>query len=251
MILFFTYHKVRAGDGAGGPEFYTVSRGQLSRQLDALAARRIRCVTPAKLLEPGAQNESGYVLSFDDATHDHYETVFPLLRERGLKAVFFIPTAKLNRPGYLSDAQLVDMARAGQTIGFHGHDHNRLDLLNDDEMRHQIGHSRLIIQGLTGETPWIFAPPGGFYNDHVREVALGFGAQLIRTMRWGHNRALDLSAVETIPVNRYTNDEKLEKIIEARSGRFLYLGKQAMKALVPSRAYERLRSLLFRIRRGN
>jgi peptidoglycan/xylan/chitin deacetylase (PgdA/CDA1 family) len=251
MILFFTYHQVRPGDGECGPEFYTVSRGQFARHLDALAARKISCVAPSALLETGGATGPRCVLSFDDATRDHYEVVFPLLRERGLSAVFFVPTAKLNRPGYLTGTQVLELARGGQTIGLHGHDHNRLDLLNDAEIRHQIGHSRLVLRELTGERPWIFAPPGGFYNEHVREVAHGFGAQLIRTMRWGYNRTLDLGAMETIPVNRYTNDEKMMKIIEGRSARFVYLGKQAMKALVPGRAYERLRSQLFRLQRRN
>ena len=74
------------------------------------------------------------------------------------------------------------------------------------EMREQIKRSREIIGNLIGEPPWLFAPPGGFINEHVREVALGFGVEVLRTMRWGYNQSPDRTGLETIPVNRYTDD---------------------------------------------
>lgn len=248
MIFFFTYHKIRWDDAVGTPEFYSVARSQFVRHLDVLVGAAIPGADAAGLLQPQPPNGPRYVLSFDDATLDHYETAFPLLRERGLRGVFFVPTGKLNRPGHLTNAQVQEMSRAGQTIGLHSHEHKRLDLLDDDEMREQFGRSKRILTGLTGAGSWIFAPPGGFINEHVREVALGFGAQAIRTMRWGFNEKLDLTAMETIPVNRYTDDRIFRKIIEQRQSRFLYFAKETAKTLVPAHAYERLRGLLFRLK---
>jgi peptidoglycan/xylan/chitin deacetylase (PgdA/CDA1 family) len=245
MIPVFTYHKVSAGDAGGGPEFYTVSRGQLARQLDALKFAGRRCVGAEALLEGREVTGENFILSFDDATQDHYDIVFPLLQKRGLHAVFFVPTAKLNQPRRLTDAQVRELACAGQTIGLHSHEHERLDVLDDDELREQFRMSRDIISNLIGGQPWIFAPPGGFLNEHVREVALGFGARAIRTMRWGYNQTLDLTALETIPINRYTDDRKFSRILTSRETPFMYSGKEAVKALIPARAYERLRSLLF------
>jgi peptidoglycan/xylan/chitin deacetylase (PgdA/CDA1 family) len=187
------------------------------------------------------------MLSFDDATADHAEIVLPLLRERKWTAAFFVPTAKLNKPGYLSNAQVQEMAREGHTIGFHSHEHRRLDLASDDQMREQISRSQQIVGDLIGAKPWLFAPPGGFLNEHIREVALGFEVKAIRTMRWGYNEQFDLTSLETIPINRYTDDAKFRHVMEARhQTRLMYIGKQAMKSLVPSRAYERIRNLLFK-----
>lgn len=247
MIPIFTYHKISDGDAGGGAEFYTVSRGQLVRQLEALATAARRCVGAEVLLESNSRTGEKFILSFDDATQDHYEIVFPLLEERGLRAVFFVPSAKLNQPRRLTDAQVREMARAGQTIGLHGHEHKRLDVLDDDELREQIRRSREIIGDLAGERPWIFAPPGGFLSEHVREVALGFGVRAIRTMRWGYNQNMDVTALETIPINRHTDDRKFLRILDSREIPFLYSGKQAVKALIPARAYERLRSTLFKM----
>ena len=245
MILFFTYHKIRRDDAADTPEFYTVARAQLTRQLDTLTTAGILGVAAANLLEQPKTASPRYVLSFDDGTLDHYEIVFPLMQERGLRAVFFVPTDKLNRPGHLTNAHVQEMACAGQTIGLHSHEHKRLDLLDDDEMRAQIGRSKRTLRDLTGADSWIFAPPGGFFNEHVREVALGFGAQIIRTMRWGYNESPDLTGMETVPVNRHTDDAKFQKIIQHRQSRLPYYAKEAAKTLVPARAYERLRGMLF------
>jgi len=248
MILLFTYHAVSSANDPKGRDFYAVQRRQLESHFKALGASGRECVPPAALRDQRGLPSRNFILSFDDATVDHAEVVRPLLRERGWKAAFFVPTAKLNKPGYLTDAQVRELANDGHTIGFHSHEHRRLDLASDDQMREQIRRSQQIVAELIGEKPWLFAPPGGFLNEHVREVALGFGVQAIRTMRWGYNETIDLTGLETIPINRYTDDGKFRRIIEARhQTRIMYFGKQAMKSLVPTRAYERIRNLLFKL----
>jgi peptidoglycan/xylan/chitin deacetylase (PgdA/CDA1 family) len=247
MILLFTYHKVSVGTEPGARDFYTVTREQLTKHFEALAATGRQCLSVSAVREQKPLPGNSFILSFDDGTADHIEIVLPQLRERGWTATFFVPTAKLNKPGYITDAQVRELAQAGHSIGFHSHEHRRLDLATDDQMREQISRSQQIVGDLIGGKPWLFAPPGGFMNEHVREVALGFGVEVIRTMRWGYNETLDLTALETIPINRYTNDAKFQKILQVRQTRYLYFGKQAMKALVPTHAYEKMRNLLFKL----
>ena len=55
------------------------------------------------------------MLSFDDATQDHFEVALPLLKRHGCRAIFFIPTSKLNRTGYMTAEQLRAVSRAGST----------------------------------------------------------------------------------------------------------------------------------------
>jgi peptidoglycan/xylan/chitin deacetylase (PgdA/CDA1 family) len=153
----------------------------------------------------------------------------------------------LNKPGYLTEAQVGELARAGHSIGCHSHEHRRLDLATDDEMREQIGRSQQILGDLLGGRPRAFAPVGGFMNEHLREVALGFGVEVIRTMRWGYNKTPDLTALETIPINRHTDDAKFREILAGRQTNHLYFGKEAVKAILPARAYEQTRTLLFKL----
>ncbi len=240
MILFLTYHKVVAPPD-GDPDFYTVSRDELARQLDALAAAGRSPMDVAALRTPGPPAAPQCFLSFDDGTPDHHQIVFPLLQQRGLRGVFFVPTARLNRSGYLSSAQVRELADAGHTIGCHSHDHQRMDVMSSEEIQRQLKTSQDILRDTIGVEPWIFAPPGGFTNAAVREAALRSGLRVTRTMRWGFNRQPDLTALETIPLNRHTREREFQKILEGRQSRLLYWGKEAAKAMVPARAYERLR----------
>lgn len=254
MILFLTYHKVSAAADRGDRDFYTVPRDVMITQIKETVAAGFQPLSINRLLtDEKAPSFPGlnYVLSYDDGTLDHYEIVLPTLQAAGLRGIFFVPTAKLNKPGHLTDSHVQEIAKAGHFIGFHSHEHRRLDTSKDDSLREQFKRSRGILGDIIGEAPWLFAPPGGFMNEHVREVALGFGVKTIRTMRWGFNHNPDMTHLETVPLNRHTNSGKFAKILQGKQPHLLYIGKQAAKAIVPLRAYERIRSWIFDIGRNN
>ncbi|MDB6123746.1 MAG: polysaccharide deacetylase family protein [Pedosphaera sp.] len=248
MIFLFTYHKVRESDSAGGNDFYTVSPDQLARHIAMLNAKGFQNLKIDELIRNPIQSGNKYILTFDDGTYDHYEIVFPLLQKNNCQGVFFIPTSKLNKPGYITNAQVRKLADAGHAVGFHSHEHQRLDLSPQEEIRRQITLSQQILYDITGVKPLIFSPPGGYLNARIREASLELGVQAIRTMRWGYNKKIDLIALETIPINRFTNDKKFLNILESHNSRFLYMGKEALKRLIPLRGYELLRNLLFKFK---
>lgn len=249
MIHFLTYHKVVAPSD-GDTDFYTVTCAQLRQQLQALADAGF---TPGQLERPEDWKKiSGkqFALSFDDGTADHFEVVLPVLKQFNLRGLFFIPTARMNRPGRLTDAQVRQMAAAGHVIGCHGHEHQRLDTLSETDMRHQLRKSRDTLVQIAGVPIRAFAPPGGFINSNIRATALDLGLDVIRTMRWGFNAQLDFTALETIPINRHTDARRFSKILEGKQPRLLYFAKQAAKTLVPARTYERMRGWIFKLGRG-
>jgi hypothetical protein len=75
--------------------------------------------------------------------------------------------------------------------------------------------------------------------------------EVIRTMRWGYNRTLDRTHIETIPINRHTDDAKFQRILTGHETHRLYFWKEAVKTVIPARAYERLRSSLFKVSNRN
>jgi peptidoglycan/xylan/chitin deacetylase (PgdA/CDA1 family) len=247
VILFLTYHRIQA-DGAPLPkrEFYAVTRTALAGHLRRLAAAGLRPADVATISAGVATGTRQCYLSFDDGTADHYELVLPLLREMNLRAVFFVPTAKLDRPDHLTRAQLRELAQAGQTIGCHSHEHKRMDILSAAEVRRQLDTAKKILEAETGAAPWIFAPPGGYANPTVRAAALEAGFRVIRTMRWGFNRKPDLTNLEAVPLHRYMTDRQFHRILAGRQSGLIYRGKELVKPLVPIRAYERFRALMIR-----
>lgn len=88
-----------------GEEQYWISRAGFLSILDELA------------LWPGA------AISFDDSNASDIEVGLDALRQRGLRATFFVIAERLNTPGSLSDADLRTLVGAGMGIGNHGMDH--------------------------------------------------------------------------------------------------------------------------------
>lgn len=91
--LVVMYHYVRDSASTRFPAIRALPPGAFERQLDWLQ-REYRLVGPQDLeaaigggpaLPPDAA-----LLTFDDGFVDHYETVFPILRSRGLTGVFFL-----------------------------------------------------------------------------------------------------------------------------------------------------------------
>jgi peptidoglycan/xylan/chitin deacetylase (PgdA/CDA1 family) len=195
--------------------------------------------------------ENKCILTFDDATCDHYDVVFPMLEKHRWRGSFFVPTAKLNQPGYLTDAQVREMSAAGHEIGSHSHEHQRMDRLSEEEVRQQMTRSQEILAGIIGKKPVTFVPPGGFMNEHIRKVAGELGFRGIRTMRWGYNQKMDLMGLETLPINHYTGEKRFQKLLEPQGASALYAGKEMLKKLMPLRNYEKLRKLAFKFWKFN
>ena len=249
MILFLTYHKVvNAADDSDG-DFYNVTADDLAAQIQATLAAGFTSLTFDDLKSARPVDGKKFLLTFDDGTVDHHDIVLPILTRLGQRAVFFVPTSKLNRPGYLTDAQTAQLATAGQLIGCHSHEHKRLDTLSPEEIRTQLQTACQELTRIIGQAPWIFAPPGGFITPQVQATAKSLGMEIIRTMKWGFNRKPDFSALETAPLNRHTTKSKFQKILQGKQPQLLYFGKQAAKAIIPLRAYERIRSWIFKLGR--
>ena len=244
-MLFLTYHKI---DQRDSPDFYTVRADVLREHLELLKRAQKQPANIESLLDKGKRQDD-YFVTFDDGTADHFELVMPILEEFEIKGIFFVPTDKIQRAGSLSRAQLLELSSRGHEIGCHSHKHMRLDTQSDESIREQLTVSTEIIAQLTGKMPRILAPPGGFTSHSVRRISGELGMPLVRTMKWGLNRALVLDDLETIPVNRKFSCAKLEGILNAKGLarlRLLYNLKEAAKTLVPLRLYERVRNVIFR-----
>ena len=59
------------------------------------------------------------------------------------------------------------IAKSGQEIGSHSYSHRDLDGLSQSEILNEISQSQQSIQKACGQTPVLFRPPSGSYNDTV------------------------------------------------------------------------------------
>jgi peptidoglycan/xylan/chitin deacetylase (PgdA/CDA1 family) len=157
---------------------------QFREQLERMRRGRFRV---ARLREfagsgdaPGA-GESVVGLTFDDGRVSDYETAYPLLRELGWEADFFVNTATVGSKGFLSWSQIAEMHRGGMSIQSHGHDHVALVTLSPAELSRQLRESKARLEDRLGERVEYLAVPYGLVSRRVVRDALTAGYDAVCT----------------------------------------------------------------------
>jgi peptidoglycan/xylan/chitin deacetylase (PgdA/CDA1 family) len=101
-LIVFAYHRIAE---PGADSFYdpviSAAPASFRAQVEGLA-RRIRLVTLDEAIE-GILSGTPWrgpaaLITFDDGYRDNFEVAAPILRERGIPATFFLPTAFLESP---------------------------------------------------------------------------------------------------------------------------------------------------------
>jgi len=176
-------------------------------QLDILAESGFASMTCSEFIDwhqGRAPNAAGRALiTFDDGFADFATAAYPLLRERALSAIVFVPTGKLGqredwrggnalpRP-LMSWSVVTELARAGVEFGGHGVTHADLTRLPPERRRDEIERSAQDLADRIGRRPVSFAPPYGHVNgsvlaDLARTYEVAFGTRFDRA-RPQHDR---------------------------------------------------------------
>lgn len=125
------------------------------------------------------------VLTFDDTDEDQFTIARPEMKKYGFKGVFFIMTVSLNRPHYMTEAQVKQLSDEGNVIGSHTWDHHRVDkfshnstlkilgkngkitLKPTDDWVTQIDKPTKKLEDITGKKIDYFAYPFGIWKKPV------------------------------------------------------------------------------------
>lgn len=102
------------------------------------------------------------VLTFDDGYADMFTNAYPVLRDRGLKATFFIITQLVGGSDYLTWDQITEMAgNSLMMIGDHTLTHRALPSLPEAQVQDEILSAQNILQGEINKPVNVFAFPYG------------------------------------------------------------------------------------------
>ena len=177
------------------------------------------------------RNQIQIVLTFDDGYVDNYEIVFPILKKKGISAVFFLTTDYVGKGCPLRDWKEVcgkngvkydpekdrcidwkeakDMSDNGMEIGSHAVSHDSLTLLSSEEAGQEILKSKLAIEKNTGKPCTHFAFPFGSakdYNDELIEKVRKTGFRSCLLNIHGYNRLnKDMFCFKRIIMDENTN----------------------------------------------
>ena len=118
-----------------------------------------------------AQPPKTVFLSFDDGYEDNYTNAFPIIREEGVKATFFLITDYIGKENRMNADQIKQMAAAGMSFGSHTVSHGELVKLSAEDLQKEMSESKAVLQRDYGITAESIAYPGGFQSEEVLEQA--------------------------------------------------------------------------------
>jgi peptidoglycan/xylan/chitin deacetylase (PgdA/CDA1 family) len=141
------------------------------------------------------------ILTFDDGNKDHYLYVFPLLRQFGYKATFFVnPGPILEKNKYaMSWDELLEMSQAGMDIESHTFSHPFLTKTNtrpDDPhylqwLEHELRDAKMTLEQQLHTKVELLAYPFGWFNCIIEAKAVEAGYQGIFSVNWGVNQTTE------------------------------------------------------------
>ena len=151
-------------------EVYNVPPEEFAAQLDYLKENGYTTITLRKFTQVlngiGKLPDKPIILTFDDGYEDNFTEMLPILEAHKMTAVVYVITNFLDKPGYLTVAQLQEMQRRNIEIGSHTADHIALNWESDQMKIHQIRDSKSFLEmnGLAIET---FSYPNGGNSEVV------------------------------------------------------------------------------------
>ena len=104
-VYIIMYHYVRRIRGSRYPGIKGLETEDFVKQLDFLKENDFSFIRAEDLIASYYEGyklpERAVLLTFDDAYSDHFDTVFPILKERGIQGSFFVPGEILDKKNVL------------------------------------------------------------------------------------------------------------------------------------------------------
>jgi peptidoglycan/xylan/chitin deacetylase (PgdA/CDA1 family) len=244
MNVLLTYHRV-VGDRDPLPGFFSVRRSELDAQLRL--ATEIWEGRPGTLVcgQPRFNSRAPACLAtFDDGTTGHYEHAAPALEACGMRGIFYVSTALLDRPGYLTREQCRDLIRRGHAIESHGHEHVPFPELDSGKLENALRRSRDILSEIGAGDLRSVAAVGGAIDTTVEKVARKVGFASMRSLRWGFN-AKPSFLWESFNINRKLTPNRFRWLLSPRAiavKRMLHFFKEQAKEQPFRGIYQKLQS---------
>ncbi|SMC56281.1 Polysaccharide deacetylase [Papillibacter cinnamivorans DSM 12816] len=189
-IPVLLYHSIRSE--ANNP--MCVFPEQFREEMDWLKEHKYHTLTLEEfyntLTGGGEVPENPVLITFDDGYADNYQTAWPILRQHGFTAAFFIVTDYVG-PYRISWEQLKELSQAGISIGSHSVSHRDLSALTRKQQEEELEVSRQLLEDNLGIPLRAFCYPYGKYNKTTMKLLGNLEYRMGFTTRPGRVHAGD------------------------------------------------------------
>ncbi|MDE3009394.1 MAG: polysaccharide deacetylase family protein [Pseudomonadota bacterium] len=230
------YHEIVEGPS---DSFYSLSAEQFSHQLAVFNA----------LATAGGPAVD---ITFDDGHASNARVAAPLLHAHARTARFFVTAGWIGqREGFMSWAELGELARQGHQVGCHGLTHRFLTQLDTADLRAELRDARRLLEDRLGQAVTGISLPGGRCNRRVLDMCAETGYQRVYgSVPWkeGGDRA-GIAFEGRLVMNRKMSQAWLQRYVRGDLApylaiRTLHTTRETLKSLLGDRLYHRAWSLL-------
>jgi len=184
--LLLIYHHIDIPPGNASVRGLFTSPWQFEWQVGFLVRRGFRFTTFG---ETGVdryftQPEKTAIITFDDGSDTILKHAFPILKKFGIPAVVFPVTGFIGQKNILMEGSsnnvpatfltreaILFLSGQGIEIGSHLHTHTAVDQLSDVTLIWELGHSKNILEEITGKPVTSLAYPYGIFDRRTMEEA--------------------------------------------------------------------------------
>jgi peptidoglycan/xylan/chitin deacetylase (PgdA/CDA1 family) len=227
---------------------YAVTEPDFRAHVDALKAGGFLGVSVGEMIAQARVSSGRSVaVTFDDGCETDLLVALPVLRTAGFNATSYVTVEHLGRRGYLTAAQLRELADLGCEIGSHGMTHRFLSDLSADEIRSELAGSKDRLEQIVQRPVVHFSCPGGRWDGRVADAGRDAGYASVATSRVGTNSPpFERYALARVAIMRGASARDVLGVaraegLAARRARGAVLG--FTKRLLGNGAYQGLRSL--------
>ena len=207
-------------------------------------------LTDGDAIGPGERRPDSHrvAITFDDGCESDLVVAAPILAADGIGATFFITIEHIGTPGFLSRAQVRELAGLGFEIGSHGMTHSYMSDLEPARVRSELADSKAALEDLTGAPIEHFSCPGGRWSPDVAAAARDAGYRSVCDSRpVGNAASADRYRLGRFAVTKATPTSDVARIAldgTLGSQRLRSLALGAARAVLGNRAYDRARRIL-------
>jgi len=183
--LIINYHQITQKDDKTNTfgRIYSITQKNFELQMKALKNCNIKVASLHEIIENKIDEEFCVALTIDDCNISDFNIVFPLLKQFGYTATFFLSTQNVGKNGVTWE-QYRQIAVQGFDIGSHGISHRDLTLINYNEINIELEQSKNIIENNINKSISLFSLPFGMYNSKIKKMAYNIGYKAILTTQF-------------------------------------------------------------------
>jgi peptidoglycan/xylan/chitin deacetylase (PgdA/CDA1 family) len=176
------YHDVRQQTSAPQTDrdrvadWYALTPSTFSSHLDAIERGGLNPSVVTTIREADR-----LFLTFDDGEISAINTIAPMLERRGWRGHFFVVTAWIGKPGFVTSDDMRALASQGHIVGSHSHTHPIMTGLGDSAIRAEWQMSREILEEILGQRVSVASVPTGHYVARIGRLAIGAGYRHVFT----------------------------------------------------------------------